>query len=250
MQNSRGTFEGGAVTGVRFFLPRNWYIEVFARSGYPYLAGGGLVVGLRIPNKRNAPVEVEKIVEVPVEVEKLVEVEKIVEVEVPVEVEKLVEVEKVVEIEVPVEVEKIVEVEVIVEVEKIIEIEKKIAETFTIFFGPDSASLRPETLFREVRQHNDETFVEVVKLLKENPDCRLLVEGNANPVTKNDDEEQTELNPLSRRRAQEVFNQLISRGIDKKRFILFGSGGERAIPPVDYLPSGTQNRRVDLYVIR
>jgi len=41
-----GAMYGGADAGWRFILGNTFFIEPFIRGGYPYIAGGGLLVGL------------------------------------------------------------------------------------------------------------------------------------------------------------------------------------------------------------
>ncbi|GHV79741.1 hypothetical protein AGMMS49944_15320 [Spirochaetia bacterium] len=233
-ENARGTFDVGGAAGVRFLLPHNWYIEVFARVGYPFIVGTGFAFGLRIHPKVKVST-VEKVVEV----EKIVEVEKFVEV--PVEVERAVEVMKFVEV--PAEVEKIVEVRNPVEVP--VEKEKPLPESFPLFFGPNGSSLFSSTLGSTTRRQNETTLNQVVKLLVENPRFRLRVEGYANPVLKTRAESINELVPISRSRAQVVADWLVRQGIVRDRLVVLANGGNNSYPK-----GGAQNRRVDLHVIR
>jgi hypothetical protein len=55
-ENARGTIEAGGAIGVRFFLPYNWYMEISARSGYPFVVGAGLALGWRFPSKEEKPI--------------------------------------------------------------------------------------------------------------------------------------------------------------------------------------------------
>ena len=55
--NSSPAFQGGFAAGWRFLFPQNsgagmnFYLEPYVRGGYPYLWGGGILMGVRVNNK-------------------------------------------------------------------------------------------------------------------------------------------------------------------------------------------------------
>lgn len=48
---TRGSPEYGGSVGLRFFLPKNTFLEFYGRGGYPYLGDGGIFAGVFIPVK-------------------------------------------------------------------------------------------------------------------------------------------------------------------------------------------------------
>jgi len=92
---------------------------------------------------------------------------------------------------------------------------------------------------------NTKVFIEVARILSENPHQRILIDGHANPVKGTSQEENEVLRALSQRRA-EIAADFLRRyySIDARRIIVAGAGGVYS--------SGTDghlNRRVNFIVI-
>jgi len=124
-------FLGGASAGVRFKLPGNFYIEPYARFGYPFLFGVGATAGYRFKGtvqfdtKPSGATSEDAAVAAPTEVEAEVEVE------IKTEAETRAEIEIEAEAQVETEVETKAEIEIEAEVEAKIEAEAEttIADT-------------------------------------------------------------------------------------------------------------------------
>ena len=112
-----------------------------------------------------------------------------------------------------------------------------------ILFAPNSASLRAVSAAQAVE--NVEVFTEVARILVENPQFRLLIDGHANAVLRTNREEVDRLRPLSRQRAEAAADFLVENyRIGRHRLIISNGGGR--------YPTSTEanlNRRVNFYFI-
>jgi len=116
-------------------------------------------------------------------------------------------------------------------------------ESLYILFPANSANLR--RVSPELAQQNQKVLDEIAKMLLENPQYRILIDGHANPVLKTTREETRTLLPLSLERATAVANYLVEKyKIDRRRLILTGGGGKYASGN-----DAAQNRRVNLFII-
>ena len=113
-----------------------------------------------------------------------------------------------------------------------------------ILFPPNSANLRAVSAQQAII--NLEVFTQVARILVDNPQYRLLIDGHANAVTSTSQEETSALRPLSRQRA-EVTATFIAEyfDIDRQRIIISGAGGGFPFSSTD----GSQNRRVSFFFI-
>ena len=117
-------------------------------------------------------------------------------------------------------------------------------ESLYILFSANSASLT--AVGTEQAIVNQLILIQVVELLQDNPEYRLLIDGHANSVLGTAREERDALLPLSRQRAEAVANFLVEYyGISRNRLIIAGAGGGFPIDDND----GTQNRRVSFLLI-
>ncbi|NPA80702.1 MAG: OmpA family protein [Thermotogae bacterium] len=101
-----------------------------------------------------------------------------------------------------------------------------------IFFDFDSAELKPESKLELER---------LVKLLKRNPQLKIVIEGHTDIVGSEEYNQK-----LSERRAEAVARYLISRGIDPKRIKTVGYGSKRPIASNDTPEGRAKNRRVEI----
>lgn len=102
-------------------------------------------------------------------------------------------------------------------------------------FKPDSAEL----LGTETNRLD-----QIASVLKEVPECKLLIEGYTAAVGK----EQGELQ-LSKERANAIAQALIKRGINADRIICKGSGGKKPIADNSTAEGKAKNRRVEITIL-
>ncbi|MDR0561755.1 MAG: OmpA family protein [Spirochaetaceae bacterium] len=117
------------------------------------------------------------------------------------------------------------------------------SEPLFIVFPGNSADLK--AVGTELAIQNHQTFIKVAQILVDNPQYRILIDGQANPVAKTSQEESGTLRPLSERRANAAADFLVNYyKVDRRRLILTGAGGV-------YAQSGgtSQNRRVNFFII-
>ena len=119
------------------------------------------------------------------------------------------------------------------------------ATSLYILFPANSANL--ERVSTEQAIENNRVFTEVAKVLSENPQQRVLVDGHANPVAGTPLEEARILTSLSRQRA-EVSAEFLAKyyNIDRRRIIVSSAGGSLA-----GTGSGGNhlNRRVNFFIV-
>jgi outer membrane protein OmpA-like peptidoglycan-associated protein len=132
----------------------------------------------------------------------------------------------------------------VVEPEAVIETDPTLRDTFVIIFGANIA--RFYGLDDAIILQNKKTLLKILKLLDENPNARLLIEGYANPVLGTKTEEQQTLRPLSEKRAAYIADTLISCGISPERLIKIGGGGSRPVAGMKDREGWSQNRRVEV----
>ena len=98
------------------------------------------------------------------------------------------------------------------------------SESLYILFPANSAELR--SLGSEQAIRNSQVLVKVAQVLLEDPKCRMLIDGHANPIVGTIKEETGTLKPLSSRRASVAADFLVTYyGVDRNRLILTGAGG-------------------------
>jgi outer membrane protein OmpA-like peptidoglycan-associated protein len=138
----------------------------------------------------------------------------------------------------------------VVEREWVVEVEKQMQyEVFVIIFAPDTDVFDGPGLSDDIRAQNRTQLKRVAALLEEHPVSRVLIEGNANPVTGTVDEESEALMPLSVRRANRISEALEEDGIPSYRTVRLGEGGTRTIAPMEDRDNWYQNRRVEMRVL-
>jgi outer membrane protein OmpA-like peptidoglycan-associated protein len=100
----------------------------------------------------------------------------------------------------------------------------------------------------------DRTVTRLARILANAPETRVLIEGHANSTRFTNgepsrEEQQNELIPLSRERAQVVRRALIERGIDGDRLETDGIGAADPVTAFSNRGALDRNRRIELYVI-
>lgn len=102
-------------------------------------------------------------------------------------------------------------------------------------FKPDSA---------ELLGGENERLDKIAQVLKEVPDCKLLIEGHTAAVGKESGELQ-----LSKERAMAIANALIKRGVSAERLIVKGRGGTKPIADNSTNEGKAKNRRVEITIL-
>ncbi len=105
-----------------------------------------------------------------------------------------------------------------------------------IFFDFDKFELKPES-FPELDR--------VVKILKENSDVAIHIEGHTDSVGTDEYNLQ-----LSRKRAESVRNYLLSKGIAPERIAIFGFGSSMPVASNKTEEGRALNRRVEIWFVR
>lgn len=106
----------------------------------------------------------------------------------------------------------------------------------TILFDTGKASLKPEST---------RVFVDIIRILDQYPNSRFTVEGHTDSVGSNSLNQR-----LSEERANSVRDFLINEGIDASRLEAVGYGEERPIATNNTRAGRTQNRRVEINLIK
>jgi outer membrane protein OmpA-like peptidoglycan-associated protein len=101
-----------------------------------------------------------------------------------------------------------------------------------------------ETGETELREEAMASLVEVVDLLQSEPDKDIRIEGH----TDSTGDSETNLE-ISARRANAVFDALVSLGVDRERFTTAGMGEDFPIASNDTDEGKAQNRRVDVILL-
>ena len=117
------------------------------------------------------------------------------------------------------------------------------AEPLYVLFPPNSASLTGVNQQQAVE--NVRVFTEIARILLDNPQYRVLIDGHANPVMGSSREERDVLAQLSLRRAMAAANFLVEYfNVDRQRLIISSAGGRYSI-----YGNAAQNRRVNFQII-
>jgi outer membrane protein OmpA-like peptidoglycan-associated protein len=101
-----------------------------------------------------------------------------------------------------------------------------------------------ETGQTDLREEAMASLVEVVDLLQSEPDKNIRIEGH----TDSTGDSETNLQ-ISERRANAVFNALVSLGVDRERFAVAGMGEDFPIASNETDEGRDQNRRVDVILL-
>jgi len=121
-----------------------------------------------------------------------------------------------------------------------------ISEVEFVLFGPDIGKYNIG-IDRDAQGLNELVLNNIAKVLKENPDFRVRIEGHANPVT-TDPHEADELMTLSSLRANVVAEQLKAKGVNEDQMVVIAFGGTRTVTSDHDI--WNRNRRVELIVIQ
>jgi hypothetical protein len=115
-----------------------------------------------------------------------------------------------------------------------------------ILFGPD-IGVYNVGIDHDAQGLNELVLNATAQMLKDNPDYRVRIEGNANPVT-TDPKEADELMALSVLRANAIGEQLKTRGVSEEQMVIIAFGGTRTVTHDHEI--WNRNRRVELITIQ
>ncbi|MFW5694656.1 MAG: FlgD immunoglobulin-like domain containing protein [Alkalispirochaeta sp.] len=118
-----------------------------------------------------------------------------------------------------------------------------------INFAPNSPELELDQSTEDGRK-NISVLDRLVEVFDKYRSYEIRVEGHAVNISGTEREEQEELLPLSRSRAETVREALIERGMDPDRITIVGRGGSDPIVPHTDLDNRWKNRRVEFILIR
>ena len=119
----------------------------------------------------------------------------------------------------------------------------------------------PSIIFREneadfiglapdIIEKNTQVLRRIAEILNKFKDYKIQVEGHANNVTGTQKEEETELIPLSQKRANAVKDFLVENGVEASRLSTIGMGGTKPIAIRSDRENWWKNRRVEFILIK
>ncbi|MDR3341503.1 MAG: OmpA family protein [Treponema sp.] len=107
---------------------------------------------------------------------------------------------------------------------------------------------------RETVENNNRVLRRIAEILNKFRDYRVRIEGHANRTELSDTEatteEESELQPLSERRARAVINRLVEFGVSRSRMSAVGMGGTKPIVVYTDRDNVWKNRRVEFILIK
>ena len=115
-----------------------------------------------------------------------------------------------------------------------------------LFFSKNGAVF--SGLSRRQIAQNERTIDEAVALIKEHPDCHVLIEGYANNISGTEKENRTACMPLSLWRAEYIKKELIKRGIKAEQIETVGRGGANPLAGRKDRNNWWKNRRVEFVI--
>ena len=123
----------------------------------------------------------------------------------------------------------------------------------SITFAPYAADFGGLTA--EEAERNVSTLDRLAEILSKFAGYKIQIEGHAvreqwDDAERAEKEEQEELVPLSRERAEAVKSALVERGIQASRMTTAGLGGQRPLVPHGDLANRWKNRRVEFILVR
>jgi len=123
----------------------------------------------------------------------------------------------------------------------------------SITFAPNTANFK--NVDEEKADRNYRTLRRLAEIFEKYSNYRIRIEGHAVMVhyddpKKGEIEQEEELIPLSKSRAEAVKSALVDLGMDPKRISTEGLGGAQPIVPFSDLENRWKNRRVEFILIR
>ena len=223
----------GVTGGVRLPMGRNFYVEPYARVGYPFLFGGGIITGLRLPMiKGSDPVGGMT----PRKAEKKTQASSTTP-----------EKETSFEEEVKAIVSEYKDDAIWVEFDS----DGRLRLLVSVVFSANSTEF--DGLSPEIMANNEKTLRYVADILKRTKYSNIIIEGYSNPTKPEGParvQEENELKLLSRLRALTVVDELRKYGVNLDRRNVQGAGSSRLVAPYNDAKNNWKNRRVEFILIK
>ena len=233
-------FLAGASAGIRLPIARNFYIEPYARVGYPFMFGAGVAAGIRLPFiKGNAPVGGMTPRAAPVRKTEQRETEPVKEEVIAEEVTFAEEVAAILR--------EFNDDHIWLEFDS----DGRLRLMVSVVFSANSAEF--EGLSPEIMASNERTLRYVADILKRTKYSSIIIEGHSNPTTPEGParvREENELRLLSRLRALTVVDELRQHGVNLDRRNVQGEGSSRLAAPYNDPQNNWKNRRVEFILIQ
>jgi outer membrane protein OmpA-like peptidoglycan-associated protein len=123
----------------------------------------------------------------------------------------------------------------------------------SIFFAPNSADYI--NVEEEKEEKNIKTLKRLAEILNKYSQYKIRIEGHANMIHWDDpkrakQEQEEELIPLSKNRADAVKDALVEFGVAESRMTTVGLGGSQPIVPFSDIENRWKNRRVEFILIK
>ena len=125
-------------------------------------------------------------------------------------------------------------------------ITERLALNRILFFSKNGAVF--SGLTRQQIRQNEKTIDEAVKLIKQHPECKIVIEGYANNISGTEKEDRTACIPLSLWRAEYIKKELIKRGIVADKIETVGKGGANPLASRTDRENWWKNRRVEFVI--
>ncbi|MDR2730830.1 MAG: OmpA family protein [Treponema sp.] len=204
---TRGSLVAEAATGITIPLSSRWHIEPVIRAGYPHITGIDITAGYKFPLPQKTKYE-----------------------------------------KTPPEIQTRIQTIEIIKTLPANDIIKRIMITAVefILFGPDIGRYNIG-IDHDAQGLNELVLSNISKMLRDNPNLRVRIEGHANPVT-SDPNEADELMTLSTMRSNAVAEQFRARGVNDEQMVVIAFGGTRTVTSDHDI--WNRNRRVELIVIQ
>ena len=113
-----------------------------------------------------------------------------------------------------------------------------------ILFGPDIGTYNVG-IDNDAQGLNELTLNSAAKMLDDDPNLIVRIEGHANPIT-TDPKEADELLALGAMRANAIADQLRARGVKEEQLLIVSFGGTRTVTSDHDI--WNRNRRVELTI--
>jgi len=227
-------FLGGASAGVRIPAARNLYIEPYARVGYPFMLGAGVMAGLRLPIiKANDPVGGMTPRAQAKSSQTAGDANTGKETTFAEQVAAIVQEFK--------------DDHIWVEFDS----DGRLRLMVSVVFGANSTEF--DNLSPEIMASNEKTLRYVADILKRAKYSSIIIEGHSNPTTPEGPartREENELRLLSRLRALTVVDELRQYGVNLDRRNVQGAGSSRLVAPYNDQQNNWKNRRVEFILIQ
>jgi len=211
------SFSGGLSAGWRFNFGKNWYVEPAARAGYPYIWGVSVTAGIRLKHQSITVIEQIKEPEAEHTGEAVEETGE----------------------------NEIDGMKIIRDNDGNLRLQLP-----PVIFPANRADFAG--LSGEITNNNYETIRLVAAMLARHQNCRIIIEGHANPTTREGgarEREQSALARLSGQRALKAQEELTALGVSSGRISIMEAGFSGTIAPYNDYENNWKNRRVEFILI-